>query len=42
LVTYKNVTKCVAEWADLLGIKSSLIYDRLKRGGKVEDILLNL
>lgn len=31
LIVYNGETKTIAEWADYLGIKSSTLYERLKR-----------
>lgn len=36
LITYKGETKCLADWADELGINRVTIYMRLKRGKTVE------
>src|ERR1035437_2339233 len=32
LITYQGITQCVTEWAEDLGVKRSLIYNRLWRG----------
>ena len=39
LITYQNETLCVAEWSEKLGLKSQLIFSRLKRGWSVEKAL---
>lgn len=38
-ITYKGVTKCVAEWADILGIKLATLHQRLRKGWPVERAL---
>ncbi|WP_195245019.1 hypothetical protein [Clostridium celatum] len=37
--TFNGETKTVAEWADKVGIKASIIYKRLKRGWSIEKAL---
>lgn len=32
MATYKDVTKPVSEWIEILGLKPAVIYDRLRRG----------
>lgn len=39
LLTYKNETKCIAEWAEILGISTDVISKRLKSGWSVEKTL---
>lgn len=38
-ITYKGETHCITEWAEIVGLKSHTIRDRLKRGWCVEDAL---
>ena len=40
LVTYNGETKCVAEWADIIGIDAKTIYARLYRGITDPEIIL--
>ena len=40
-ITYKGKTRCVSEWAQLLGIKSSTITERLKKGWPIDKVLKN-
>lgn len=40
LLTYNEQTMCVAAWAERLGIKRSIIKDRLRRGWLVERALI--
>ena len=37
-ITYKGKTRCVAEWAEILGIDSKLIYDRLRKNWTIEEV----
>lgn len=39
LITYKEQTKCLAEWAEIINIKSQILYKRLKRGWSIEKAL---
>lgn len=39
LITYKGTTKCLSEWAELLGIPRESIDSRLRRGWSIEDAL---
>ncbi len=39
LVTYKGVTKCVASWAEEIGIPPHRIYQRLDYGWSIERTL---
>ena len=36
MITYKNVTKTINQWADQLNISSNTIFMRLKRGADIE------
>lgn len=38
-VTYKNKTLCIAEWAELLGLKYNTLYYRFRRNNYSEDVL---
>ena len=38
-ISYKDETRTISEWADLLGVKPYLINNRLRRGWAVEDAL---
>ena len=38
-ITYKDETRTLSEWANLLGLKPYLIQNRLRRGWAVEDAL---
>ena len=40
LVTYNGETKCVAEWAEIIGIDAKKIYARLYRGITEPEIIL--
>ena len=40
LVTYDGETKCVAEWAEIIGIDAKTIYARLYRGITDPEIIL--
>mgnify|MGYP001569572219 FL=1 len=40
LITYKNETKSIAEWADVLNFKHSTIRNRLTRGWSTERALI--
>ena len=40
LVTYNGETKCVAEWAEIIGIDAKTIYARLYRGITDPEIIL--
>lgn len=40
LVTYAGETKCVAEWAEIIGIDAKTIYARLYRGITDPEIIL--
>lgn len=39
MLTYNNETRCASEWEELLGIPSSVIRSRIKKGWSVEDAL---
>ena len=39
MLTYNGQTKCVSEWAEAIGIKRDVIYDRLRRSWSVEKAL---
>ena len=39
LLTYAGKTQCVADWADELGIKKTVLYDRIYNGWTAEKIL---
>lgn len=39
-LTFNGETKTVTQWAETIGVKSNLIFDRLERGWSVEDALL--
>jgi hypothetical protein len=39
LVTYNGKTQCVADWADEIGLKSEMIFNRLKLGWTIERAL---
>ncbi len=36
LITYEGKTKCIADWADILGVKSATLRQRLRYGWTVE------
>lgn len=36
LITYEGITKCIADWADILGVKSATLRQRLRYGWTVE------
>lgn len=40
LVTINGVTHCVADWADISGLPSTTIRDRLKRGWSLDRLLI--
>lgn len=38
LITYRGTTKCLNQWAEILGIKKDVLYYRIRQGGwSVED-----
>lgn len=39
MLTHKGETHCVSEWSEITGIKVSTLFDRIKRGWSVEDVL---
>jgi len=39
ILEFHGQSFCVTEWADRLGIRSSIIYDRLKAGWSIKDAL---
>jgi len=39
MLTIDNVTRCVAEWADLMGMSRPTVYGRLRRGWSPHDAL---
>ena len=39
LITYKGETHCIADWADITGLSSTCICNRIKYGWNVERIL---
>ena len=39
-LSYNNITRPLSEWAEKLGVKSSLLYSRLKKGWEIDAILL--
>ena len=39
VLEFRGESRCVAEWADLVGIKASNIHNRLKHGWSIEDAL---
>ena len=39
LITYKGETRCIADWADITGLSSTCICNRIKYGWNVERIL---
>jgi len=39
MLTYDGITKCLAEWSELTGIKPTTIWMRLRRGLPVEQAL---
>jgi len=39
LITYNGVTRCVSEWAEILGMERHVIINRLKRGWTVHQAL---
>ena len=39
LITYKNQTKCISEWAEITGIKRKTIEKRIKYGWSIEKTL---
>ena len=41
-IYYNGQEKCIAEWAELFGIKKGLLYGRLKRGWTIERALNKL
>jgi hypothetical protein len=36
LITYEGITKCIADWAEILGVKSATLRQRLRYGWTVE------
>lgn len=40
LLTVNGVTRCVAEWAEIMGVRDSVIRDRLRGGWSEEDAVL--
>lgn len=40
LVTYREETKCIAEWAELLGMDAKTIYARIYRGETDPEVIL--
>lgn len=36
LITYKNITRCLTEWSEIINIPTSTLYNRLKNGWDVE------
>lgn len=39
LVTYKNITRCLTEWSEIINIPTSTLYHRLKKGWEIEKVL---
>lgn len=39
MITFKNETHCLSEWAEIVGITRSALKQRLKRGWTLEDAL---
>lgn len=39
MLTYKGETHCVSEWSEITGIKVSTLFNRIKYGWSIEDIL---
>lgn len=39
MITFRGETRCLAEWAELLGIKYNTAHNRFRRGCCVEEIL---
>lgn len=39
MLTYKGITKCLAEWSKEIGINATTINGRLERGWSIEDSL---
>lgn len=39
-VTINGVTRSASEWIDITGVRQNLMYDRLRRGWKGEDLFL--
>lgn len=39
MLTHDRQTRCVAEWAELLGVNRWTLYDRLDNGWTVEEVL---
>lgn len=40
LLTYRSETHCLAEWAEILGLRPGTLYERLARGWSLERICL--
>lgn len=42
MITYKGKTLCIAEWAEKLGIKYSVFYNRLRKNNDIKKALINI
>lgn len=38
-ISYRGITKTLAEWAEKFGVKYSMVYNRYKRGHSGESIV---
>lgn len=38
IIEYKGISKCIAEWAEVIGIKAYILRSRLKYGWSINDV----